>query len=188
MANTAHQRQVADLRKAGLNPILSGMGGSGATTPPGAMGSMPDANESLMSTARDVKTFAASLRKLEAEADLAENQAKGQDISNTIQGAQVPNKEAEESIKSWMLNAFQQAPGLLGNLWEDVNAKPRKLQPHNGKNYRTWNKPPGWSLKYKHKRYPYTFEEAEESRARRAKRSKYPKRGSLTPYRGPQKD
>lgn len=38
MSGTSHQREIEDLRLAGLNPILSGTGGMGASTPHGGAG------------------------------------------------------------------------------------------------------------------------------------------------------
>ena len=46
MSNTAHQREIEDLRASGINPALTAMGGNGASTPSGATASGSNASGS----------------------------------------------------------------------------------------------------------------------------------------------
>lgn len=58
MANSAHQREIKDLKAAGLNPVLSVTGGSGAATPSGSSASsgIADVDTSMPNLIIDMAT------------------------------------------------------------------------------------------------------------------------------------
>lgn len=82
MSNTAHQREIADLQKAGLNPILTATGGSGAST--GSAG----ANSVNPQPIRPGETFL-NLLNSSAQYDFTKSQAENMRLDSVLKGAQV---------------------------------------------------------------------------------------------------
>lgn len=75
MSSTAHQREVQDLRAAGLNPVLSA-GGSGASTPNGAMATFQDAITPAISTAMQMKRVDAEVANMAEQNKTIQSQTK----------------------------------------------------------------------------------------------------------------
>ena len=85
MSNTSYQRAVKDMLRAGLNPALMFNSGQGASTPSGAMASMrsnPTNLSELLLYKAQLDQIQSSARLSNANARLADEEARGKEIEN----------------------------------------------------------------------------------------------------------
>lgn len=103
MASTAHQREIADLRAAGLNPILS-VGHMGAAVPIGASGTGSAASGPMAQSTQGHAAQPMTPNRIDI----------GNLLSSAVQIAQIKNIESQTDVNKANENAIRQRTDIEG--------------------------------------------------------------------------
>lgn len=134
MSNTSHQRQMADLRAAGINPILSAKLG-GADSPGGAqpnivntMAPMENAARSMSDKLYNFRVQDASVDNMRLQNNLLKEQIREKEISNARQGVTTPAwdvagrliTQVVPKVESWLTGKGGPSSDIVQDVLDNV--------------------------------------------------------------------